>query len=190
MIFSQPLFSASFDCAKAGTKVEKMICDDSELSKLDDVLTKKYALALEASNKKFSTRQYQRYWLKNGRNACDDKECLRKRYLYRIRDFDFILSQKEPPCIAPTVDWNNYQWHLIKGKDIDACEDFIGYLKSRSKSSPPPICTEERLPKTKNWSRPNMRLLSSEERKTIINSIPREYRIKAHPYQGPTENPE
>ncbi len=32
------LQAASFDCGKAGTKVEKLICADAELSKLDEKL--------------------------------------------------------------------------------------------------------------------------------------------------------
>lgn len=31
-----PVQAASFDCGKAGTKVEKLVCADAELSKLDE----------------------------------------------------------------------------------------------------------------------------------------------------------
>ena len=33
-----PVYAASFDCNKASTKIEKIICADSELSKLDGEL--------------------------------------------------------------------------------------------------------------------------------------------------------
>lgn len=45
--------AASFDCTKAGTDQEKMICSDSILSSLDDKLAKTYKSALlEATNTK------------------------------------------------------------------------------------------------------------------------------------------
>ena len=39
--------AASFDCGKALTKVEKLICGDTELSKLDESLNKAYQQSLE-----------------------------------------------------------------------------------------------------------------------------------------------
>jgi uncharacterized protein len=38
--------AASFDCAKAQSKVEKIICADAELSKLDEDLATAYWLAI------------------------------------------------------------------------------------------------------------------------------------------------
>lgn len=38
LVLALPAQAASFDCAKAGTKVEKLICGDVELSKLDEEL--------------------------------------------------------------------------------------------------------------------------------------------------------
>jgi uncharacterized protein len=34
--------AASFDCGKAGTKVEKIVCSDADLSKLDEELNAAY----------------------------------------------------------------------------------------------------------------------------------------------------
>lgn len=46
-------YAASFDCNKASTFIEKAICSESELSKLDDLLGKSYKKALiETANKK------------------------------------------------------------------------------------------------------------------------------------------
>ncbi len=41
--------SASFDCNKAATWVEKTVCDSPELSKLDDTMAKKYKINLDAA---------------------------------------------------------------------------------------------------------------------------------------------
>jgi hypothetical protein len=45
--FNSPALGASFDCAKAGTAVEKTICGDAELSSLDEHLGRYYVVALE-----------------------------------------------------------------------------------------------------------------------------------------------
>ena len=42
LVLTLPVQAASFDCAKAGTKVEKLICGDAGLSKLDDELAAAY----------------------------------------------------------------------------------------------------------------------------------------------------
>ena len=44
-------YSASFDCSKAETKTEKAICNDEELSELDETLGKVYSEVLNAINK-------------------------------------------------------------------------------------------------------------------------------------------
>ncbi len=41
--------AASFDCGKAKTRVEKLICANAELSKLDEQLSREYKAALERS---------------------------------------------------------------------------------------------------------------------------------------------
>lgn len=42
LVASPSLLAASFDCAKAGTPVEKMICADERISKLDSDLSDAY----------------------------------------------------------------------------------------------------------------------------------------------------
>lgn len=41
-LLSTAAHSASFDCSKAATWVEKTICESSEISKLDEAMAKKY----------------------------------------------------------------------------------------------------------------------------------------------------
>ncbi len=40
--YVEEIHAASFDCSKATSEVEKLICGDEELSKLDDSLNKAY----------------------------------------------------------------------------------------------------------------------------------------------------
>jgi uncharacterized protein len=76
--------AASFDCGKATSEVEKLICGDDELSILDESLNKAYLKALERPDIRKQMIESQRQWLKNERNACKNAECLKKAYETRI----------------------------------------------------------------------------------------------------------
>lgn len=81
-------FAASFDCAKAGTKVEKMICATPVLNKLDSDLASSYK---EAVAKEPSIKQEQLSWMKE-RNKCSTEACLESSYRDRIDDLiNFIV---------------------------------------------------------------------------------------------------
>ena len=75
--------AASFDCAKALTPAEKIICVDAELSKMDEEMADAFAAALKTKKKYVLVRQEQREWLKS-RNVCSDTGCLKKEYRNRI----------------------------------------------------------------------------------------------------------
>lgn len=82
LVLSGAVQAASFDCAKAQSKVEKMICADAELSKLDEDLAQAYATALKIDGKAALTRRQQAQWLK-ARNNCTDALCVKDEYLTR-----------------------------------------------------------------------------------------------------------
>jgi uncharacterized protein len=74
----------SFDCAKAATKQEKLVCADAELSRRDELLAAAYRSAREAAKAESPAEpgrvlEFQRAWLRDLR-SCGDKECLRERY--------------------------------------------------------------------------------------------------------------
>lgn len=71
------VYSASFDCKKASTSIEKAICSDSDLSDLDEMLVESYKKALETVPKPEELRKKQLLWLKNVRNKCQNIKCLR-----------------------------------------------------------------------------------------------------------------
>lgn len=94
IISGSEALAASFDCTKAATSVEKMICADNNLSELDEKLGKAY---LEAGKKYPDTtalKQEQRAWLKE-RNKCGNSDCLRNKYQERIA----VLSQASEPLL-------------------------------------------------------------------------------------------
>jgi len=78
--------ATSFDCAKASTKVENLICGEAELSKLDDELSKAYRQALDQGEDKQKVIKEQRQWLKESRNSCDASNCLKSVYQNRISE--------------------------------------------------------------------------------------------------------
>lgn len=73
-----------FDCGKASTAVEKIICSDSALSALDSQLAQAYKQSLKQSEDAQTLRIGQRSWLANVRNKCRDAACLAQAYERQI----------------------------------------------------------------------------------------------------------
>jgi uncharacterized protein len=73
--------AASFDCAKARSKVEKAICSDPELGKLDEELAVAYKRALAAHPLPSYVRVRQREWLR----VLPDADIPRLKLEYRSR---------------------------------------------------------------------------------------------------------
>ena len=81
--------SQSFDCGKARTATEKMVCADAELRELDEYLGRYYSAArieLAAGGSCLQADQVQ--WLKSTRDACRDGACLKAAYLNRLAELD------------------------------------------------------------------------------------------------------
>jgi uncharacterized protein len=70
-------WAASFNCQKAATRLDKMICGDPQLSRLDEepASAYKYAKSLPGKNAEPAVVD-QRRWFKSQRNACRDAACL------------------------------------------------------------------------------------------------------------------
>lgn len=81
--------AASFDCAKAASKVEKRVCANPELSRLDDYLNGSYQRATKRVDNKPALRAWQRAWLKsNTLNDCQTDECVKQAYGRRVKLLD------------------------------------------------------------------------------------------------------
>lgn len=76
--------AASFDCALAKTAMERGICNNPDLSHLDDRLAVAYRTSLEKAGDPHVLRSAQRAWLSATRR-CTDDECLREAYESRIK---------------------------------------------------------------------------------------------------------
>lgn len=88
-----PAHGASFDCAKAGTKVEHLICDNPDLSKLDEEMAAKYKGSLNDSDpqQKDALRRAQKLWL-TVRNTCVSADCVESAYKIRLEYFSHIAA--------------------------------------------------------------------------------------------------
>ncbi len=77
-------WSPSFDCTKASTLAERLICSSKELSEADVKLAVTYRAAADISTNKDSLRNTQNAWRKNERDACFDVQCMLVAYKSRF----------------------------------------------------------------------------------------------------------
>jgi uncharacterized protein YecT (DUF1311 family) len=100
LMWSATFQAVGFDCKKAKTKTEQMICDESSpisfLKTQDDELDIAYQWALMRVSDKQKLVKEQRHWLKDIRNACPDKHCLAKAYFSRLDELAVWLQT--PGC--------------------------------------------------------------------------------------------
>lgn len=82
---AQPAIAASFDCAKAASKIEKLICSTPETADADRRLAAAYSAAKSKSADPNSVKADQVAWIKQDRNACGDAACLLKTTEARIQ---------------------------------------------------------------------------------------------------------
>jgi uncharacterized protein YecT (DUF1311 family) len=67
---------ASFDCSRASSAIEHMICSTPEAADSDRRLSDAYSGAVSRASDKAALKQDQRTWIKQERNACTDAACL------------------------------------------------------------------------------------------------------------------
>ena len=104
-----PAQAASFDCVKSTTKVEKLICSDAELSKLDEELNAAYKTALQDGKQDDSIKQAQKQWMKD-RNGCADAACVKQAYETRLsiltHSYTLVMSKDAKLCNAMLALYN------------------------------------------------------------------------------------
>lgn len=105
--------AASFDCAKAGTKVEKMICADAELSKMDEEIAKIYGELLKKSTDDASPKERQRERLK-ARNRCKNIACVKDYSVSRLAELNEANVFKDEESYA-----------LLMSKDDKLCNHMM-----------------------------------------------------------------
>lgn len=123
-VMAWPVWAASFDCNKAKTKVEKLICRHADLSMLDDELGKHYQKLLVVSNDKTKVIKSERHWLRKTRNQCQTHACLHQVYVKRIRTLKTLLKF-------------TYHFILTRGKGVPVCKAYLKRLNATTFSAPP-----------------------------------------------------
>lgn len=105
----------SFDCAKAATSIEKMICSDTYIGNLDGILSQNYKAlfgdeyGFDDAGKK-STRNEQKAWMVK-RNACATKECVIDAYKSRIDEIcDITIVDGAYQCQS----WRSIDEHMTQ----------------------------------------------------------------------------
>ena len=103
-IIAHPLSGPSFDCAKASTPVEKMICGNKEVAGLDKKLAQVYKQTLASSSNSEELLASQKKWLTGQRNKCSDALCLKKAYEARIKDLNALtMTDDKAQSICTTI---------------------------------------------------------------------------------------
>lgn len=69
---------ASFDCNKASSRIEKLICSSPDAGDADARLAVAYSAARAKSSDPAALKADERNWMKSERDACSDAECLVK----------------------------------------------------------------------------------------------------------------
>lgn len=72
------VIEASFDCGKAASKIERLICSSPDTASSDVRLAKAYAAAKAKSTDVNALKAQQIEWMKSDRNTCADAACLLK----------------------------------------------------------------------------------------------------------------
>ena len=105
--------AASFDCGKAQTKVEKMVCTDTELSTLDEEVAKLYSEVFKKFPDEAMLKRRQREWLK-ARNHCGNVSCLQQYYRGRIAELNEVNAFK-----------SEESYTLLMSKDDELCNHML-----------------------------------------------------------------
>ncbi len=91
----------SFDCVRAASAIERLICSDDWLAESDQLLNRSWTRLQEADRADYQAVEAQRAWIQR-RNACvledEAQTCVRTAYRERIRELDALVAA---PAAAP-----------------------------------------------------------------------------------------
>lgn len=167
IILSGMAHAASFDCAKAQTQVEKMICADVELSKLDEALAVAYVKAVKVVDGAVSIRQEQKQWLKV-RNSCKSADCL------------FSAYEKRVPSLLNDAQ-RHLRYRLVHGLPYEplseVCQPFTDMLNASDPKEPLMQCEQKIHADYSQFQRIAMQALSSADNFKYFSAI-RDYEVR------------
>lgn len=95
--------AASFDCKKAQSKTEQMICSDPKLSALDEELSAVYKEASGLVSDPSAMKKAQLEWINQKRSASDNPGDLEAAYLARIEEIRLDPRVKRSSMPGPRL---------------------------------------------------------------------------------------
>ena len=108
--------AASFDCSKAGTRAEKMICADSKLSGLDERLSEVFQKAVKQSaGQEIKLRQ--KRWISEERDRCRDVACMSAAYKKRIAQLESVDAAADE-VMRIIIDTPKSGWRNSYGEEV------------------------------------------------------------------------
>lgn len=155
--------AASFDCGKARSKVEHIICDNPEISKLDDDLNTAYKAAVQDKQQAEVIKQAQKQWMKK-RNVCADSACVEQAYEMRLstlsssdgkgakhdakQGFSYTDDYVLDPAPKEMIDWNLEEYK--KPRDKKVCSLYLQNLQYFARRNDPMSCGQPIAPMLKD----------------------------------------
>lgn len=90
----------SFDCSRARSRPEQIICSDAQLAQLDRELSRLHARARNASSDAAAFRRQNDQEWRDRESICRDRECLLRWYAHRrdqlLNDIEDARDQRQP----------------------------------------------------------------------------------------------
>jgi uncharacterized protein YecT (DUF1311 family) len=122
-----PESATSFDCKRAATGVEKMICHSSVLARQDGDLGEALWFLRRELNpaERAALIRSQRAWLKR-RNSCGDYKCVEAAYEQRSAEIEKLWGAREKylrrnisrvgQCESTTIEWIGPRLQVVQGE--------------------------------------------------------------------------
>jgi uncharacterized protein YecT (DUF1311 family) len=129
---NRELYAASYECKDVKDEISKVICDDPELSDLDERLASSYKEYVESApeNKKYIIKRDQWRWLLRTRAACAagaypdislQRSCLAFLYGGRTAAFDREERYGDHSFSLPS-DPRSLHYRIVEGERLPICE--------------------------------------------------------------------
>lgn len=125
LMMALPVQAASFDCTKAQSKVEHQICDNPEISKLDEKLSAAYKITLQDEKQTDTIKKAQKQWMKE-RNACSSTDCLARTYQSRISELAVTPTQTKTTPSGITHE----EYALTMSKNDEMCNHMLQLMNN------------------------------------------------------------
>jgi uncharacterized protein len=103
--YSIDSYAVSFSCSGELTKIEKIICKNESIGKLDDEMSLLYKNASEKTQPNIYVVLSQRQWLSRVRNVCKNEVCIEKAYQARNAELSNWANSKNSLFISILGKW-------------------------------------------------------------------------------------